>query len=154
MFDWSALVQTFGYLGVFLSSFASSASVIFPVPGFVVTVSAGAFLNPFLVGLVSGIGSGLGEATGYGVGWVGSKAVKRLKKDRFFRMAEEWFQKNRGFLIIFIFAATPLPDDIIGILCGLMKYPFRKFLVASIMGKTSLGLLLAFAGNYGYSFFS
>ncbi|NOZ81856.1 MAG: VTT domain-containing protein [Candidatus Micrarchaeota archaeon] len=141
------IIESLGYLGVFVVSFIGSASVLFPLPSFVVVFSAGAFLNPVLVGIISGIGAGLGEATGYGVGAAGAKAIERYRKDKLFRVAEEWFQRHRGFWIIFIFAATPLPDDIIGILCGIMKYPFRRFVLASVLGKITLGLFLAFGGH-------
>lgn len=152
----SALINGFGYIGIFVASFVGSASVILPVPVFALIFSAGAILNPVLVGIFAGVGSGLGELTGYGIGFAGNKTIARYKKKhlQWFLLAEKWFQKHRGFWIIFIFAASPLPDDIIGILCGIMKYPVKKFIIASILGKITLSLILAFSGFYSINWLS
>lgn len=152
----NALIGSLGYLGIFVASFVGSASIILPVPVFALIFSAGAVLNPILVGIFAGIGSALGELTGYGIGFAGNKTIAKYKKKHLnlFLLAEEWFQKHRGFWIIFIFAATPLPDDIIGIVCGIMKYPVRKFIIASILGKITLSLILALSGFYSITLLS
>ncbi len=55
-----------------------------------------------------------------------------------------------GFILIFLFAVTPLtPDDLIWIPLGMMKYPKRKALAASIIGKTIMLVAFAYAGYYG-----
>jgi uncharacterized membrane protein YdjX (TVP38/TMEM64 family) len=59
-----------------------------------------------------------------------------------------WFKKDNIFIWIVVFAATPLPDDVVGIICGMFNYDFKKFITASIIGKSILNLLLAFAGFY------
>ncbi len=145
---WSVwLIHTFGYPGVFLVSFLGSASVLFPLPGFFIIFSSGMFLNPVLVGLIAGFGSALGELTGYAVGYEGHNLIKKYEKQ--LASAEVWFQKHKGFLLIIIFAATPLPDDIVGIAAGAMKYPVKKFFLASLIGKIILSLFLAYSGLFG-----
>ncbi|MEE8173894.1 MAG: hypothetical protein V3T71_01085, partial [Dehalococcoidia bacterium] len=49
----------YGYLGVFLVTFLSSATVILPVPGLAVIFVAAATWNPLLVGLVGSVGGTL-----------------------------------------------------------------------------------------------
>ncbi|MCX8195412.1 MAG: hypothetical protein N3G22_04905, partial [Candidatus Micrarchaeota archaeon] len=39
-------LRSMGYIGVFLISLISSATVLFPLPGFAVVFAMGAFLNP------------------------------------------------------------------------------------------------------------
>ncbi|HLD85636.1 MAG TPA: DedA family protein, partial [archaeon] len=56
-----ALIQTFGYLGVFLAMLIVNASVFLPLPGFVIIVAAAAFLNPLLVGVAAALGGAIGE---------------------------------------------------------------------------------------------
>jgi membrane protein YqaA with SNARE-associated domain len=141
-------IAAFGYMGVFAVSFLSSATIFLPLPGFLFIVAAGPFLDPFLVGVVAGAGMALGELTGYLIGRGGSRALK--KKDRkWLKRGEEWFRKGRGFLFIVIFAATPLPDDVTGILGGMFRYDWKRFLLAAFIGKTAMNLALAFAGFYG-----
>ncbi len=139
-------VEATGYLGIFVVSFIGSASIILPVPFIAVVFSAGAFLNPLLVGISAGAGAALGELTGYGLGYGGQKVAKKYKK--IFELAEKWFQKHGGFFVIFIFAATPLPSDVIGLICGAMKYPVKKFIIASLLGKIVANLIVAYAGFY------
>jgi membrane protein YqaA with SNARE-associated domain len=111
--------------------------------------AAGAMLNPFLVAMMAALGSAIGELTGYAVGMGGSRLIK---KDKTFRKMNIWFNKHLGFLIIFIFAATPLPDDVVGLFCGAVKYDIKKFFLATLAGKFILSLALAYAGFYGADF--
>ena len=148
---WSqGLILNFGYLGVFIVSLVSSASIIFPVPGFLFILAASPFLNPWLLGIVAGAGSAVGELTGYIIGKGSHKTLKKLNKweKKWLKRGEEWFTEGRGFLFIFIFAATPLPDDVTGIVAGLFNYDWKKFLLASFLGKLVMNLMLAFAGLY------
>jgi membrane protein YqaA with SNARE-associated domain len=149
--EWSeGFIAAFGYLGVFIVSVVSSASIFLPVPGFLFILAAATFLNPFLVGIISGAGMAIGELTGYAIGG-GSNYVLKKKDHKWLKIGEKWFRKDRGFLVILIFAATPLPDDITGILGGMFKYDWKKFLLAAFIGKTLLNLALALAAFYGYS---
>jgi len=147
--QWSQyVIASFGYAGVFVVSLICSASIFFPVPGFIFILAAAPFLNPWILGVVAGAGSAIGEVTGYALGIGGNRALK--KKDmKWLKKGEKWFREGRGFLFILIFAATPLPDDVTGILGGMFRYDIKKFLLASFIGKTILNLFLAFAGFYG-----
>ncbi len=155
------LVNTFGLLGVFLSTLIGSATIFLPLPSFAFVVIAGSFYNPFLVGIVAGIGSAIGELTGYAVGY-GAVRIKYKHKNRqnkvkhknWLSLLQTWFDRKLGFLLIVVFAATPLPDDIIGIFCGAIRYDIRKFFAATLIGKLILFLALAYAGFYGMEFLS
>ncbi|MFH0832513.1 MAG: VTT domain-containing protein, partial [Candidatus Aenigmatarchaeota archaeon] len=139
------------YLGIFISSLLGSATVIFPLPSFLIVFGAGAALNPFLVGVVAGVGSAIGELIGYCVGYGGKKLLEKrvkMKKIKWFSRAEKWMKKS-GFIVILIFAMTPLPDDIIGIIAGSIKYDVKKYFIACLIGKIILSLFIAYAGYYG-----
>lgn len=43
----------------------------------------------------------------------------------------------------------PLPDDVAGILGGIMEYDLKKFLVAATIGKVVLSTAIAWGGFYG-----
>jgi membrane protein DedA with SNARE-associated domain len=143
-----SLVTTYGYLGLFLVNLIGSATIIFPLPSSIFVFASGAVLNPFFVGLSSAIGCAIGELTGFALGTGGRKVIEGKWKKHIVKV-EGWFEKYGGFWIIILFAATPLPDDIVGIVAGTLKYPIKKFFLASFIGKLILNLILAYAGFYG-----
>lgn len=143
-----SLVTSWGYPGIFLVSFLGNASIIFPIPAFLVVFTFGGILNPWVLGTVAGIGAALGEITGYALGWGGRKGLKK-KYGPWLNRAKEWFHKLGMFPIIVIFASTPLPDDVVGILGGMVKYNLKKFLLAALIGKIILHIAIAWAGFYG-----
>lgn len=142
------ILASYGYIGIFLISLVGSATIIFPFPSAAFVFASGAFLNPFLVGILAGIGSAIGEFTGYALGWGGGKVIKNKWK-KWIGRTEEAFQKYGGFWIIILFAVTPLPDDLTGIVGGILKYPVKKYFLASLIGKIVLHLILAYGGFYG-----
>jgi membrane protein YqaA with SNARE-associated domain len=144
----TSLMKTYGYFGLFLINLIGSSTIIFPLPSAAFVFAAGAFLNPILVGLSSGLGAAIGEFTGYALGLGGRKVIEK-KYRKWIKKIEKLFQKYGGFWIIILFAATPLPDDITGIVAGTLKYPLKKFFIASFIGKTILSLALAYGGFYG-----
>ena len=148
------LVQTLGYMGLFIESFISTGLVFVPSPHTLIIITAGSLLNPFAVGIVAAIGNAIGNLVGYIFGYSGRKISLKekghLKKniDRY----EKWFEKHGGFAIIFVFAFTPLPDGLIALFCGITKYDVKKYFLANILGKLALNLLLAYIGFYGINF--
>jgi membrane protein DedA with SNARE-associated domain len=144
----SSISGVLGYPGIFLINLIGSASVIFPVPSFIVTFTFGAILNPWLVGVSAGIGAAIGELVGYVLGRGGKKLVEG-KHEKTLRKSREWMERHGAFSIIVLFALTPLPDDVIGILCGMINYDVRKFLLASLIGKVVMSLFLAWGGFFG-----
>ncbi len=152
--EWAQVtVGDWGYLGLFLINFIGSATIILPTPAFVVVFAMGAVLNPWLIGIVSGAGAALGELTGYAIG-VGIKEVSEevrgeKKHGKWLKRAEKWAQKHGIFPVLILFAATPLPDDILGILGGAINYPLKRFLLASFIGKAIMNMALAWGGLYG-----
>lgn len=141
------ILAAYGYIGIFLISLIGSSTIIFPWPSAVFVFAAGASLNPFLVGLLAGIGATIGEFTGYALGLGGRKLIKNRWKNQINKI-EKLFHRYGGFFIILIFAATPLPDDVTGIVGGMLKYPVKKFFIASLIGKIILHVILAYAGLY------
>ena len=138
-----------GYVGVFLISLLSSATIFLPLPGFAIVFAMGAFLNPVLVGIVAGIGSGLGEITGYLAGYAGHDAMMGTK---LFRQNKRGIEKY-GPLAIFALAFVPNPVfDLAGMAAGAIKMPLWKFVLATVAGKTLRFILLAYAGGIAYGF--
>lgn len=140
-------VSAWGYLGVFVVSLIGNATIIFPAPAFAVIFAAGAFLNPWLVGIIAGAGSAIGELTGYVIGRGGREVIEK-KHEKWLKKAKAWTDRYGFFAVLVAFAATPLPDDVVGILAGVFQYDIRKFLLATFIGKAVMCLGLALGGFY------
>jgi len=141
-------IQVLGYLGLFIINLISCSSIFFPLPGYLLVFIFGGILNPSLVAIFSALGAAIGETVSYGVGRGGGYILKERRK-KYFEKGKEWFNKGRGFLIIVLFAATPLPYDVIGILGGIFNYNLGKFILATFLGKMIMHSVLAFGGFYG-----
>ena len=144
------LLETFGYLGLFVINLVAAATIILPLPAFFFVFAAGAILNPWLVGLFSAAGAAIGELTSYGLGY-GSGKVIETKYEKQMKYAEKLLENNSTFFVIILFAATPLPYDVIGILMGAAQYDIRKFILATFIGKLIMMTLLAWAGFFGWN---
>jgi len=140
-------VNKWGYLGIFFISLISSASILFPIPNFILIFTLGSTLNPFLVGLFAAIGSTIGETTGYLLG-LGGKEILEDKYSKQLEKIKKMFKKYGSVIWIIIVSATPLPDDIIGVFCGVIRYDFKKYFIATFIGKLILSLILSYAGYY------
>ncbi|MEJ2272741.1 MAG: VTT domain-containing protein [Candidatus Bathyarchaeota archaeon] len=140
----------FGYLGVFVISFVGSVSIIIPVPYTLVIFFLGSILDPFLVAISGGLGSALGEFSGYALGYYGRKVVseeRQKKMDYMLRIFGKY-----GSITIFLFALTPLPDDLLFIPLGVMRYPFLKAFIPALLGKMLMTFILAYSGQQSIEF--
>jgi len=140
----------FRYAGVFLVSFIGTASIIIPIPYTLVILMLGMNpeWDPLLLTLAGGLGSGVGEFSGYLLGYYGRSAIseeRRRKMDFMMRLFRSY-----GAIAIFIFALTPLPDDLLFIPLGILRYSFVKAFIPSILGKILMCSILAYGGQvYG-----
>ncbi len=145
------LIASYGYFGLFLVQAISSASIFIPVPGYLAILVAGAKWNPIGVAISSGLGSAVGEFTGYLLGVGGMKMIgERSERVRGYRPEIEAASRiftQYGSTAIFLFAATPLPFDLAGILCGTLGIEPGIFFAATLAGKTMKFLLVAFTGK-------
>ncbi len=135
-----------GYLGSFLVSLVANGTIILPVPGIIVLFALGATFNPWLIGVAAGAGGAIGELTGYAAGFSGRRI---LRNNPTYLRAVGWVRKW-GIWVVFLFAVTPLPVDIVGIAAGALRFPIWKFLLVCALGKTILYTGMAFAGKWGW----
>lgn len=144
------LVASYGYAGAFLISIFGNFTVFFPVP-FVLTIYAfGSTLNPLTLGIVCGAGSTLGEFSAYLIG----RGGRRVIDERYGKRLEtaKLLVQRYGMAVIFAFAVLPLPDDLILIPLGMLRYNLKKAMTAMFLGKTIMCVAVAYAGRYSYTF--
>mgnify|MGYP001055325276 CR=1 FL=1 len=127
------MLQKAGLLGIFLASMFSHLTVIgrdLFVPAFINMLI---FYNPFVLGFSAGLGAALGEVTTYYWGMGIQEAFKENSQNS---VASRWIKKY-GLIAILLVASSPLPDTPIVLLAGTARFPFKKFLVIQIIGKTT-----------------
>jgi len=138
---------SYGYLGVFIGSLISSATVLLPVPGVLVLFPLVADLNPILVALAGSTGGIIGEITGFMAGY-GGQAI--INKGKMYQRVEGWMKKWGGWTI-FIFAFAPfLLFDVAGLVAGALRYPLWKFLLFGWIGKSLKYIGLVYAALWGW----
>jgi|TARA_B100000315_G_scaffold112002_1_gene102702 membrane protein YqaA with SNARE-associated domain len=139
--------ESYGYLGVFLISLVSNATVILPVPGILVIFPLAATYNPVLVGLIGATGGVIGEITGYLAGYSGRGMVKT---GRMYNRVEGWM-KRWGAWAIFVFAVTPfLLLDVAGMVAGALRFSFWKFILVAWVGKSLKYIILMLTVAWGW----
>jgi membrane protein YqaA with SNARE-associated domain/membrane protease YdiL (CAAX protease family) len=128
-------------------SFIGAASIIFPIPYTVVllTISTLGKFNPLLLAAVAGLGSAVGEFVGYGLGYVGRGFVGKKRERRLNAMLRLF--DRFGAVAVFFFALTPLPDDLLFIPLGLLRYKFWKAFLPCVAGKFFMLLIIAYVGE-------
>ncbi len=141
-----SLSSQYGYFGIFLMSLIGALSIFFPIPYTVVIFTLGRSFEPILIAVSAGIGSAIGEFSGYLLGFGGRKAInERYKKKMNFLMRVF----NRfGPFAIFLFALTPLPDDLLFIPLGVMRYNIVKAFIPALIGKFCMNLIVAYSGRF------
>lgn len=144
------LAYQYGYLGVFVISLIGALSVVFPIPYTLIIYLLGSVLDPLLIAVSGGLGSALGEAIGYVLGYYGRAAVSEERRRNMDFMLKVF--SRYGALTVFIFALTPLPDDLLIIPVGMMHYSFLKFFIPCVLGKFSMCLILALGGRFSIGF--
>ncbi|MEW5995995.1 MAG: VTT domain-containing protein [Candidatus Micrarchaeota archaeon] len=137
--DRIAALGAYGYLGVFIISALSSATIFIPAPGWAAVIGMAAILDPVLVGLAAGTGSALGELTGYMVGDGALDIAGRKKYEKFLTLI-----KKNDALAILAFSFLPNPFfDIAGIAAGAAKVPVWRYILFCAIGRSLRYVILA-----------
>lgn len=149
----SQLLLQYSYLGVFVLSFIGTASIIIPVPYTLIifTLSLTGQWNSTLLIMAGGLGSALGESTGYALGYFGRRIVSEERQRKMTYLVRVF--DRYGPVAIFVFALTPLPDDLLFIPLGMLKYKFYKAFIPSLIGKFLMIFILVNSGNLAGSIF-
>jgi membrane protein YqaA with SNARE-associated domain len=145
--DLFKLAESLSYPGVFLVSLIGAVSIVYPIPYTLVIVFMGAnpLFNPLFVAISAGLGSAIGELFGYTLGYYGRAMISEERQRKMDYMLKVF---NRyGPAAIFIFALTPLPDDLLFIPLGILRYKLLKIFIPCLLGKISMSLILAYGGQ-------
>ncbi len=108
--------------------------------------------NPVTIGLLVALGASFAKSVHYMVTFYISK---RLSEERRKRLDADVIRIRKwAFPLLFIAAASPIPDEPIVIPLGLMKYSPTKFFLAYFLGKLTIGIAGAYLGGWSLDVFS
>ncbi len=150
--------RTNGLWAAFLLSMFGNTSILIIIPysyvvfllGLDASTAAASIWYPVLLGIISGLGAGIGEISSYIVGRLFRRSEKLVNGDlgKKFERMRVTFEKHPRLipLFVFLFAATPMPDDVILIPFGVMKYSYIKTVIPCMLGKMFLCILIAYLG--------
>lgn len=144
----------YSYLGIFLISLIGSMSLFVPIPYTIVIFTLGGLpgFEPLWIAIAAGLGSAIGEFSGYLIGVGGRKAIGqkyRTKMDFLMKLFKKF-----GPIAIFIFALTPLPDDLLFIPLGVMRYNLVRAFIPALIGKFLSNLIIAYSGRWSLEIIS
>jgi len=125
------------------------ADLLLPIPGTIVMSALGAVYGFWLGGLFASAGSMLAGAVGYGVGrFFNEGFAKRWLGEKDFEKGRTLFSRN-GALVIAVSRALPILPEVLACMAGLLRMPFRRFLLALACGSVPMGFLFAWIGSLG-----
>ena len=137
-----------GLVGVFLINFFGSATVFLPAPGLLSVGISATQSNPLLVAIIGALGASLGEGTTFLFGYTSNKFL-RLEKHKFILKFKKRVFDRWGAAVILLFAFFPNPlFDGVGMLAGLSKYPIKKFLLLTFIGRLLRYIVIAYVSSY------
>lgn len=141
---WTTLALHFGYWGAFWSAVIGSVTIVIVFPyTLVVFFLATQGLNPLWLGVLMGVGATIGQMSGYLIGMTGSRFVQH-RNPRTYEALEKIIGARPGLVewLIFLFAVTPLPDDMLFIPLGLLRYRWWRLILPTLAGKVISGLIV------------
>ncbi|ADI31938.1 SNARE associated Golgi protein-like protein [Staphylothermus hellenicus DSM 12710] len=145
----SWLIYHYGVLGVFIVSLIGNAIPYSTIPYLIfIVLYSGSIHDPILHTMITfagGLGATIGKVIVYYFGWGIRQVLPENMKENL-ELFTKLFKKST-FITIFIFAASPLPDDIVYIPLGATKYSLKKYFTALLAGKIVITGLAVFFGS-------
>lgn len=142
------IFSSIGLQGVFWGSLLSNLIPYSAMPylALIAAYSASVTTERLIVALVGGAGATLGKLILFSLIKLAGKKIKEKRRENI-EYLNQLISGKSSFLTIFLFAALPLPDDVIYIPLGLAGFSILKFLFPLLLGKTFLVGFVAFLGS-------
>jgi uncharacterized membrane protein YdjX (TVP38/TMEM64 family) len=103
------------------------------------------------IGFLVATGASVAKSVHYLITFFVSQHLSEKRKQRLDEQAAK--VKRWAFLLLYVAAATPIPDEPVVIPLGLMKYSPTKFFAAFFLGKLTITIAGAFFGAWTKSTF-
>ncbi len=140
-------IAAYGFGGIFIISVLES--FIFPVPTATIVAPMTALgADPFIVAVIASIGSVIGGLIGYFLGdKIGRPVAEKLFKEKHIKKVEKWYEKYGAWTVL-IAAFSPVPFKVFTWFSGICELDIKKFLIASIIGRTAQFFIAAYVGSF------
>ncbi|MEM2134105.1 MAG: VTT domain-containing protein [Candidatus Freyarchaeota archaeon] len=138
------------YFAVLLVSIIGNLTIILPVPYVIFLWFLMLFrpwTNALIIGLCAGLGAAIGETSAWLIGRGGQELIKDSSYGQRLVRYGNIIERGWGFPFIVLFAATPLPDDMLMLALGLVDYSYIKAIIATIIGKVIMCSLIAYGAQ-------
>lgn len=139
------------YLAVLLVSIIGNVTVIFPVPYVIFLwflILFRPWTNALLLGIFAGGGAAIGEISAWLIGRGGQELIEDTRYGKRLVRYGDLIERGWGIPLIILFAATPLPDDILLLALGLTDYSLVKAISASFVGKIIMCTVIAYGAQF------
>ena len=157
-FDLESLIQTVGYIGLFVIIFAETGLLVgFFLPGDSLLFTAGFLasqdlLNIWILVAVCFAAAVIGDAVGYTFGLrVGrglfNRPESRWFKPKYLEKAEAFFEKHGGKAVI-LARFMPIVRTFVPIVAGVGAMQYRRFVVFNVIGAIMWAVGIPFAGYF------
>jgi len=156
--DLNNLIETVGYVGIFLIIFAETGLLIgFFLPGDSLLFTAGFLASQDVLSIwilvpVCVIAAIVGDAVGYSLGkrygrGYFNKPESRLFKPKNLLLAEQFFEKHGGRAII-LARFIPFARTFVPVIAGISHMPYRHFATYNVVGGLLWGAGLTLLGYF------
>lgn len=120
-----------------------------PVPGTVVISALGLIYGTLLGGAIAVVGLMTAGLCGYGLGRLfGERFARRWLGDRDYEKGKLLFAAGGGWVVA-LSRALPILPEVISCTAGLVRMPFKRFVVSLGCGSLPMGFLFAAIGQAG-----
>lgn len=105
-------------------------------------------INVLLLGIFAGAGAAIGETSAWLIGRGGQELIEDSKYGKRLVRYGDLIERGWGIPLIILFAATPLPDDVLLLSLGLVDYSLVKAISACFVGKIIMCSLIAYGAQF------
>lgn len=159
--DTQSLLESFGYLIIFLCVFIESGVIlglVLPLPGFSLLFTAGVLaaggqMNPLTVIIVGSVAAILGYVVGYYTGFkYGRQLFYEKNTGKYFTakqgQATERFMKKYGYSTLVVGRFLPVVHNVAPLLSGVARTPLAPFMIANVIGGIAWVIVSTLLGLY------
>ncbi len=128
-----------------------SGDLVLPVPTTMVISGLGFIYGTWLGGWIASVGLMVAGLAGYGVGRLcGERLARRWLGDRDFDRGHALFTRRGGWVVA-LSRALPVLPEVISCMAGVLRMPFRRFLISLAFGSLPMGFIFAWIGQTGHA---
>jgi hypothetical protein len=147
--DFFDLMTDLGFVGIFMVAVFANSTLLIQIPYTVPLLSlalGGASLDRMvLMGLAAGLGAGFGELLTYGIAEKILGGNPDLERSALFQWVKHKVNTHPRTipLLVFVWAASILPDDTVIIPLAMMRYGIKRMSLPLFTGKVAHCLIVA-----------